>query len=479
VTEKSLGRLVRDGVFWLTAVKLSGQLLSWAITVYVMRILSPDDYGLVAMAGVFIGFVVLFNEFGLSAAIVQRKELEPADLSGIFWSVLCINLTLYGACFVSAPAVAAFYDEPRLVDVMRMAALTFIFRSIGLVSNNMLAREMTFNRQSQAALIGNAAGALATLLLAMEGAGVWSLVYGSLISEGTANVLLILFYPWKPAFAFSFSRVRLLIQFGYKVAVARLFWYFSSNMDLLIAGKVLSRTQIGYYAVAVQFALIPLDKIVSTVAQVAFPAFSKVQGDAALLRRYYLKIANLVSFVIFPICWGIFLVAESAVPLLLSDKWRPIVLPLQILSMVTSLRALHILNAPLETALGRPGVTICNFAIITVILSASFIIGAGYDLEGLAYAWLVFPVVFLITTSITLRLIKLPLVHYFRELRHPFLGTAFMVIAVLTVQTAFLAGRSHATHAAGTVAVGTLAYLLYFAIFDRQIFTEARQVFRK
>ena len=479
MTEKSLGRLVRDGVFWLTAVKLGGQLLSWAITVYVMRILSPSDYGLVAMAGVFIGFVILFNEVGLSAAIVQRQELGQEDLSGIFWSVLCINLALCGACFVSAPAVAAFYAEPRVADVIRIASLVFILRSIGLVSNNMLAREMSFNRQSQAALIGNAAGAVATLLLAMEGAGVWSLVYGSLIAEGIANLLLILFYPWRPAFAFSFSRVKRLVEFGAKVAVARLFWYLSSNMDLLIAGKVLGRTQVGYYAVAVQFALIPLDKLVSTIAQVAFPAFSKVQDDTVLLRRYYLKIANLVSFVTFPVCWGIFLVAESAVPLLLSDKWQPVVLPLQILSMVTPLRALHILNTPLETALARPGVTIGNFAIIIVVLSASFFLGSAYGLEGLAYSWLVFPVVFLITTSITLRLVKLPLLDYFKELRHPFLGTAFMVIAVLTVQSAALAGRSHATHAAGTVAVGVLAYLLYFALFDRAMFTEARRILRK
>jgi hypothetical protein len=147
--------------------------------------------------------------------------------------------------------------------------------------------------------------------------------------------------------------------------------------------------------------------------------------------------------------------------------------------MVTSLRALHILNAPLETALAKPEITICNFVIITVFLSASFIVGSAYGLEGLAYSWLVFPIVFLITTSITLRLIKLPLVDYFRELRHPFLGTAVMVIAVLTIQTAFLAGRSLATRAAGTVAVGILAYFLYFAVFNRQIFTEARAIFRK
>jgi O-antigen/teichoic acid export membrane protein len=276
----------------------------------------------------------------------------------------------------------------------------------------MLTREMMFKRQSQAELIGNACGAVATLWMALAGFGVWTLVYGPIIIEVVRNLLYLLFYPWKPAFSFSFSRVRSMINFGAKVAVARLFWYLSANMDLLIAGKILGKTQLGYYAIAVQFALIPLDKMVSTISQVAFPAFSEVQDNPALLRRYYMKIVNFVAFASFPVCCGIFLIAESAVPLFLSEKWLPAVLPLQILSMVTSFRAIHIMNAPLEMAIGRPGITILNFAIIISILALSFFIGSSYGLEGLAYSWLVFPVAFLITTSITLRLIGLSLDEY-------------------------------------------------------------------
>lgn len=477
--EKSMRRRVLDGVAWLTAVKVFGQVISWTITVYVIRILSPNDYGLMAMAGVYLGFVILFNEVGLGAAIIQRKDLSQDDLSNICWAVLSINLALYALSYFSAPFVAAFYNEPRVADVIRVAALAFIVRGLGLISNNMLAREMAFNRQSQAALIGNASGAVATLWLAVEGFGVWSLVYGSLVTEILTNLLLFLFHPWKPDFAFSFSRTKGLIHFGYQVAVARLFWYLSSNMDLLIAGKILGKTQLGYYAIAVQLALLPLDKMVSTISQVAFPAFSKVQDNPDLLRRYYLKIVNVVAFASFPVCWGIFLVAESAVPLFLSSKWLPAVLPLKILSVVTSFRAVHILNAPLETAVGRPGVTIRNFVIITSALALSFFVGSSYGLEGLAYSWLVFPVVFLITTSITLRLIGLSLATYFKELRHPFFGTGFMVLVVMLTQKTLLLDGNLVTQFAGSTALGVASYLLYYVLFNRDMFAEAKRMLRR
>ncbi len=479
VPERSLRRRLVDGVFWLTVVKVFGQVISWTITVYVIRILSPNDYGLMAMAGVFISFIILFSEVGLSAAIIQKKDINQEDLSNICWAVLSINLALYAVSFFSAPLVAAFYNEPRVEDVIRVASIVFIIRSLGLVPSNMLTREMTFNRQSQTELIGNASGAVATLWLAMEGFGVWSLVYGNIVIESVKTLLFFLFYPWKPEFSFSFSKVKGMIHFGTKVAVARLFWYLSANMDLLIAAKILGKTQLGYYAIAVQLALIPLDKFVSTIAQVAFPAFSEVQDDPALLTRYYLKIVKIVAFASFPVCWGIFLVAESAVPLLLSDKWLPAILPLQILSMITAFRAIHIINTPLEMAVGRPGITIWNFVIITSVLALSFFIGSSYGLEGLAYSWLVFPVVFMITTSITLKLIGLSLAAYFKELRHPFLGTGFMVLAVLLGQKLVLVNHSLAAQAAGTVVLGLSSYLLYYFVFNREMFAEARGILKR
>jgi teichuronic acid exporter len=470
---------VLEGVFWLTAVKVVGQVISWTITVYVIRLLSPDDYGLMAMAGVYLSFITLFSELGLNAAIVQRKDISREDLSNIYWTVLFINLALYALSFLFALLVAAFYNEPRVAEIIRVLSIALVLRSLYLISSNMLVRELMFDRQSQAELIANASGAVATLWLAIEGFGVWSLVYGTIFMEIVRMLFCFLFYPWKPEFSYSFSKVRDMIYFGSKVAVARLIGYFSSNMDLLIAGKVLGKTQTGYYAVAVQLALIPLDKMVSTISRIAFPVFSKVQGDPALLRRYYLKCVRFVAFASFPVCLGMFLVAESVVPLFLSDKWLQVILPLQILSIVTAFRAIHTINAPLQVAVGRPDVTIHNSAVTAFVLGLSFLIGASYGLEGLAYSWLVFPVVFLITTAVTLKLIDLSLMEYLKELRHPFLGSGFMVLTVLLGQKLALANHGLVSHAAGSVTLGVASYVLYYLIFNRQMLLEARQMLRR
>ena len=469
-----------DGVVWVTVVRVLGQVLSWTITIYVVRILSPDDYGLMAMAGVYMSFVVLFSELGLSAAIVQRRELGREDLSNVAWAVLSINVALYALSYAAAPLIAAFYNEPRVADVMRVAAIVFVVRSIGVVPSNMLSRELMFNRQSQADLIGSVSGVVATLILALEGFGVWSLVYGTITIEVVRTLACFLFYPWKPELTFSLSRVKDMIDFGWKATVARFIWYLYANMDLLIAGKILGNPQLGYYAVAVQLALMPLDRLMgSTVSQVGFPALSKVQDDPATLRRYYLKIVNLLAFVSFPVCWGIFLVADSAVQLFLSEKWLPAVLPLQILSMVTAFRSIHLINAPLEMAVGRPEVTIRNFALIVLVLAASFFVGSSYGLEGLAYSWLVFPVVFLITTSITLRLIGLSLGAYLKELRHPFMGTGFMVLAVTLSQKLVLDHHGLVAQLVGTMLLGLVSYVLYYFLFNREMFTEAREILKR
>jgi len=156
-----------------------------------------------------------------------------------------------------------------------------------------------------------------------------------------------------------------------------------------------------------------------------------------------------------------------------------VILPLQILSMITAFRAIHIINTPLEMAVGRPGITIWNLVIITSVLALSFFIGSSYGLEGLAYSWLVFPVVFLITTSITLKLIGVSLAAYFKELRHPFLGTGFMVLAVLLGQKLVLVNHGLVAHAAGSAALGLASYLLYFVLFNREMFAEAKRMLKR
>ena len=476
----SLKSRVVNAVFWLGITKLLGQALSWVLTIYIVRMLSPDDYGLMGMAGVFIGFIILFNELGLGSAIIHKKNLAENDISNIFWLVFLLNVGLYLLSFIISPLIASFFNEPRLIIIIRVIAINMIISSLGFISYNMLTKEFTFRKRSQAEFIGNLSGGIATFLFVKNGLGVWSLVYGSIILTSVTNLLFYLYYPWWPSFSFSFSKIKEMFNFGLKVAIARFLWYVYTNSDSLMAGKLLGKTALGYYSLAFQFASIPLDKIVSLVSQVAFPAFSEIQEDAERLKSYFMKIIRFIAFVTFPLFCGIFLVADDAVILFLTEKWRPIIIPLKVLCIVSTLRAINAVNVPLVVAKGKPNIAMISNLIFAVILPIAFYLGSFYGLTGFSYSWLiVFPFLFLITTYLSLKTIGLSMMEYFKELRHIFVGSLFMVVSVIIIQETFLAGLGHLDRIIGASLTGAAAYLLYYFIFNREMLAEARAVLKR
>ena len=480
-TEKlSLKSRVVNAAFWLGITKLLGQVLSWILTIYVVRLLSPEDYGLMGMASIFIAFIILFNELGLGSAIIHKKSLAENDISNIFWLVFLLNACLYLLSFMLAPFIAGFFNEPRLIAIIRVIAINMVISSLGFISYNMLTKDLTFSRRSQAEFIGNLAGGISMLLFAMNGFGVWSLVYGSIILTAATNLLFNLYYPWKPKLSFSFSKIKEMFNFGLKVAIARLLWYVYSNSDFLIAGKLLGKTALGYYSLAFQFASIPLDKMVSLVTQVAFPAFSEIREDAERLKSFFLKIIRFIAFATFPLFCGIFLIADDAVIFFLTEKWRPIIIPLKVLCIVSTLRAINAVNVPLVVAKGKPNIAMISNLIFAAILPIAFYLGSFYGLTGFSYSWLiVFPFLFLITTYISLKTIGLSMMEYFKELRHVFAGSLFMTASVIIVQKTFLAGLGHLDRIIGASLTGAAAYLLYYFIFNREMLAEVRAVLKR
>jgi teichuronic acid exporter len=476
--EIGLKAKMRDGVFWVAVSKFAAQSISWAITIFVARILSPDDYGLMGMAGAYMALIVLFNELGLGAAIIQKSEISDDDLSNISWLVFSINLFLYVLSASAAPLIAAFFNEPRLTNLIRVISLIFIMNSFSLVPGQMLTRKMIFYKRSLAEFAGSIVGAISTLVFAVYGFGVWSLVFGNLLLELTKSTMYFLYYPWVPRFTFSFSKIKGMIYFGLQVAMARLFWYLFNNADFVIAGKMLGKTLLGYYSLAFQFASMPLEKIVSVITQVAYPVFSEIQNDEVLLKVYFLKIIRLLSFWTFPMFCGVFVVSDVAVPLFLTDKWLPIVLPLKVLCLVSIFKAINAMYGPILMAKGRPGLVGMNNAMMAVVMTGSFYVGSHYGLEGLAYAWLAFPFVFLLTTHISLSIINLKPIDFLKEMIHPVLGTAMMSFMVIFTQNSIMSDSSLIVKMAGSILVGVVSYVSYFYLFDRKIYEETGELFK-
>lgn len=479
--KKPLRERVVMAVFWSSTIRLLSQSVTWVITIYVARILSPSDYGIMTMTATFTGFAMLFNEMGIGSAIIHKENVSKEDLSSIFWLLFLYNLTLFFCSLILAPVVAEFYNEPRLVSIIRLIGFNFIISSIGIIPYHMLTKDLSFGKRSLSELAGHLSGGLTTLLLAVAGYGVWSLVFGIMAVTVVTNLCYCALYPWSPLFAFSFTKIRDMANFGFKIAGARLLWYIYSNADSLIAGKMLGKLALGFYSMAFQFASVPMDKIVSILTQVAFPAFSEVKSDKLALKNYFFKIVKFTAFVTFPLFLGIFIVSEEAVNLLLTDKWMPLVLPLKILCIVSTIRAVNAINVPLVVASGRAGLAMITNLIFALIMPVAFYIGSFYGLEGFAYSWLfVFPFLFLVITYITLNAVGFSIKEYFWELRHPFLATlAMVVIITLIKETSFYSDFSAMSKVVTAVTAGSAIYLLYHAVIDKSMLFEALSLIKK
>jgi O-antigen/teichoic acid export membrane protein len=468
VTPQSLRSKVVGGLFWLSATKASGQGITWLVTLIVVRLLSPQDYGLMGLAIMSTRFLQLFSELGLGAAVVQRRNLSTRQLSDVWWVISLVNVVFFVVLIAGAPAIARYFSEPALVAVVRAMGAVFVIGGFGCASGFLLQRHMDFRKKAQAEIYGSIAGALATLALAAKGWGVWSLVLGYLASQAIMNLLYFVYAPIRIDWRFSVRNVRDMLDFGTKVAFARVFWWISTSADGVIIGRVLGTVQLGYFGLAAQFAALPLDRIVSLITQVALPSFSAIQHDEERVRRYYVKLVGTIALVTFPMFAGIALLAQAGVHLVLTDKWLPIVAPMQVLCLVACLRGIETMNAPVLLAKDRPGIPLFNSFLQAAALPIAFWVGTRWGIYGVALGWVVlWPALFALVTGQTLRVIDLRVSTYLAAIRHPLAATGIMAFVVLMVRRIVEANGVSLMDLGSLAAAGAATYVAYHAMFNR------------
>jgi len=419
----------------MAGVKIAGQLLNWAMTIYVIRLLTPSDYGVMAIASMFVGLLSLLNEMGMGAALIQSRRLDDSILRQIFGLVIIINFCLCLVLFCSSPLIATFFDETRLKAIVRVLSFEFILMSFAVIPQSLLERELDFKRKSIVDFVANVGGGICTLWLAFLGKGVWSLVGGSVITVFFRTFGVNIISPFKSLPRFSFRGMRATISFGGLLTFERVLWYFYTQADIFIIGKVLGKEVLGFYSVAKHLSSLISQKVMPIINQVAFPAFSKIQNDKAKVAFYQLKAIRILSFIIFPVYFGIACVAPELVSLVLGEKWHAVALPLQILSLIMPIRMLNMLGHPVIIGLGRADVSFVNLLILSVLMPTAFLMGSNWGIMGICIAWLsVYPIGWFITLKRTLPIIGISLVDYFTAIYRSALSSFVMLLLVFGVR---------------------------------------------
>lgn len=449
---------------WTAASRFGVQLLSIACTSIVARHVPPRGYGLVGMAMIVINFAGLFRDIGTASAIIQRKEIDDALLTSVFWLNMFMGAAVTGLCWIAAPWVAAFYREPQLVAVFRVLSFSFSIWALSNVHAALLTRHFQFSRVAAVELGSGAAGLAVAVACALGGAGVWSLVAASLTNAAAATLITILAKPWKPRLLFSWSQIRSISGFGLNLSAFNIVNYFARNADNMLIGKYLGASALGFYGFAYNVMLYPVQSIAQSLGRVLFPTFSSMQADHARFRQAYLRSSAAIAFITFPLMTGATILAPELIGVFLGPRWAPVVPVFRILAPVGMLQSLMTINGQIYIATGATGAMFRWGTCFSSIFVLGFIAGLPWGIVGVASIYATLTVVlFVPVLAIPFRLIELRVSALLIELRPILASTILMAALVLAVRWALMA-RIHAPAAVTLVvctATGASVYFLF------------------
>jgi len=469
---------VLSALKWTVIGRVATQAVSWVVTIVVMRLLVPDDYGLVAMATLFSGLFSVVSEIGMGSSITQSKEVTPRQVQQVYGVVLLSNLVIFLLLALAiAPLASAFFDEPRVGPVIQVVALQFIPAAFAVIPSAMLDRDMEYRGRAFIDFLSVACGALITLVMADQGFGAFALAWGN-VAAGTLRVVgLNLIKPYRAWPVFNFSGVGHMVRFGRDVAANRLVYYFYSQADSLIIGKLLGKHDLGLYSVSMSLASMPASKLAVTIDQVAFPALSKVKREGGQVSQYVLKSLRGVSLLSFPVMWGMSCVAPELVRVLIGETWVPATTALALLCLVMPLRVLGpIFHAGLQSV-GRANVSFRNTCTMAVAMCLAFVVGCQFGLLGLAMSWvIVFPLVFFFNAYRASSHLGLTLVDIVGALYRPVLASAVMYGSVYALRPVL--DIPLLAVLVVLIATGAMAYLLATLLINRGGVMEAWRLLR-
>jgi O-antigen/teichoic acid export membrane protein len=417
---------------WTVIGRAGTQLVSWAITIVVMRLLTPGDYGLIAMATLFSGLCAVVAEIGMGSSITQSSDITPRQVRQVYAIVVLSNLGIVLLlAAVAAPLAAMFFAEPRVDALICVVALQFVPAVFSVIPSAMLDRDMQYRGRAAVDFVSTLFGALLTLALAYLDQGAFALAWGTVATAALRAAGLNWIKPYREWPLFEFSGVGRMLRFGRDVAANRLVFYLYSQADSFIVGKLLGKHDLGLYSVSMNLASMPASRMAVTIDQVAFPALSKIKREGGDVSRYVLASLRSASLLAFPVMWGMSSVAPELVHTLLGETWAASVTPLALLCLIMPLRVLSpIVHASLQS-IGQANVSFRNTATTAVVMCLAFVVGCQYGLIGLALSWtVVFPLVFLFNLARTAPCLNLTLGRILGALVRPLLAAGIMVGAV-------------------------------------------------
>lgn len=378
---KTLKDQTVSALFWNFMDKGGQQIFQFAFIFVLARLLSPDEFGLIAVLTIFITVANILQESGFSSALIRKADVDETDYASIFYFNVFISIIIYILFFLFAPVIATFYNKPELQDLSRFLFLAFFFNALGVVQNVHLVREMNFRINTQVSLIAVLISGVVAIAMAYQGYGVWSLAVQQVVQAFLRSLLLWVFVRWYPKVPFSIKRIRSMFSYSSKLLLNSLFNQIIANIYPLVIGKRFSFSDVGFYSQARKLNEIPQSVIASTLQGVSFPLLNNFT-DIKRKKRAFRKIVRVVSFICFPISIFTIVAAEPIVLIILQEKFRSVIPLLRILVIGGSVVPLFYLLSSLLQSLGKSGLLLSIefirniLSVLVILITVSFGVSA-------------------------------------------------------------------------------------------------------
>ncbi|GFH99834.1 teichuronic acid biosynthesis protein TuaB [Bacteroidaceae bacterium] len=380
----SKGNVIKS-FLWKLLERFSVQGLGLCITLVLARILSPSDYGTVAIITVFVNLANVIIDGGLNTALIQKKDTDSLDYSTIFFSNIFLSIVLYALLYATSPWIAEFYDTPPLADMIRILGIILVFEAVNSIQRAYVSKMMLFRRLFYSSFFALLVSGSLGIYLALNGYGVWALISQQMTCVLVTTIIMWFTIKWRPMFAFSFERFKKLFDYGWKIFGLNFITTLYLNIRSLIIGKFYSPADLAFFERGHTLSGMVVQNINTSLQTILFPVLSNSQNDKVRIKSLVRKSTGMTCLLVFPALIGLISIAKPLVLLILTEKWLPAVAYIQIYSIAYMLFPIQVANMEAIKAMGYSGMSlkleIIKKVVETIILIVSVFMGV------IAIAW--------------------------------------------------------------------------------------------
>lgn len=476
-----------SGVFWSFLEKVGASGIQFVVTIFLARLLTPKDFGLIGMLAVFMALSYTFTQAGFNQALIQKKKTDEEDYSSVFYINLVVSFVLYLILFFTAPFIAEFYEQTELVNLTRVLGLVFVINSFSYVQETRLRKNLEFKKLMYIHLPSTILSGVVAITMALLGFGVWSLVAQRLVMRGAFGIQIWFYSKWKPLWVFNLEKAKGLFSFGSRLMFSGIIHTISDNLYQITIGKFFPVQMLGYYENADKMTKVPTNTISSVLNTVAFPVFSQIQDDNKKLREGYKKIMQQVLFWLTPILIIAAIIAEPLFNIVFGEKWLPAVPFFQIFCFSSIFTPLSSYNLNIVNIKGRSDIFLKLEIIKKTFLIVGVAVAISYGIYALVYFRLIYGIlVYFLNSAYAGKFIGYSTFAQIKDILPIFVLTGIMGVSVYILKF-YLVNNSDILQIVFSSIVGIILYwgLAYFtrveAYFDfKNLFNkELKKRFKK